>query len=467
MRINLSFGWKTGVVVLALLVILVGSLAGGAEYYSRQSEFCGGTCHMMTEPYDTWVDSKHNTKEVTIGCVDCHYPPVVDSSSGTNFIGLRQLSSYLADPEAPPRKRAKVGDLTCGASGCHSGDAFLDKELKFKEKVSFKHKTHGQKLNCNTCHFKYSSDKHFEVPKEVCFLCHSRNTKINDGRNQCALCHVIPTKSLQKQISEDDKSKQPITHQTLIAAKVDCKGCHQQLFADRGMVKKDVCRDCHRKPESELLANPDDKLLGGGDKRKLLHDKHVVSLQANCFDCHQAVEHKQKADFLEPVRADCALCHPDHHRFQKLLLEGAERDGVASTPSLMAGVNTNCTGCHISKEHKKGQPVLIGSAKACVNCHTKEQAKLVKDWKDALSKEVKYAKELEQEARQAMAIAAARGKVPEEKLNQAQAMLEEGLQNLHIVEYGNGIHNKKYAIMLLDTAMTSFEDLIDSLAEGG
>lgn len=214
-----------------------------------------------------------------------------------------------------------------------------------------------------------------------------------------------------------------------------------------------------------MLASPDDKLLGGGDKKKLMHDRHVVSLQANCFDCHQTVQHKQEADFLEPVRADCALCHPDHHRFQKLLLEGAERNDVTKTPSLMAGVNTNCTACHIAKEHKNGQLVLTGSAKACVGCHTKEQEKLVEDWKQILKKEVKYAMELEQEALEA--IATAQGKVPEEKLIEVRAMLKEGRENLHIVKFGNGVHNKKYAIMLLDAAMTNFEDLIDSLAGGG
>ncbi len=46
-------------------------------------------------------------------------------------------------------------------------------------------------------------------------------------------------------------------------------------------------------------------------------------------------------------------------------------------------------------------------------------------------------------------------------------MLEQGHEDLNIVQYGNGVHNKKYSIMLIDAAITRFEDLIDFLEEGG
>ena len=44
-------------------------------------------------------------------------------------------------------------------------------------------------------------------------------------------------------------------------------------------------------------------------------------------------------------------------------------------------------------------------------------------------------------------------------------MLAEGRGHLSMVRLGNGVHNKKYAIMLLDAALTSFEDMMDSLEE--
>jgi hypothetical protein len=46
-------------------------------------------------------------------------------------------------------------------------------------------------------------------------------------------------------------------------------------------------------------------------------------------------------------------------------------------------------------------------------------------------------------------------------------MLKQGRTDLSIVQFGNGVHNKKYSMMLLDAALTNFEDVIDELGEGG
>jgi hypothetical protein len=45
------------------------------------------------------------------------------------------------------------------------------------------------------------------------------------------------------------------------------------------------------------------------------------------------------------------------------------------------------------------------------------------------------------------------------------AMLKEGREYMSLVEYGGGVHNKKYSVMLLDEAMNNFEDAIDLLSE--
>ncbi len=44
-------------------------------------------------------------------------------------------------------------------------------------------------------------------------------------------------------------------------------------------------------------------------------------------------------------------------------------------------------------------------------------------------------------------------------------MLKYGQENLRIVQYGNGVHNKKYSMMLIDAAMNNFDDLMDELEE--
>jgi hypothetical protein len=70
---------------------------------------------------------------------------------------------------------------------------------------------------------------------------------------------------------------------------------------------------------------------------------------------------------------------------------------------------------------------------------------------------------VEQEA--VAALAAATGRVEAERLAEAGQLLETGRDSLALVEHGNGVHNKKYSVLLLDQALTHFEDLIDSLQE--
>jgi len=457
MRLSFTLTGKGIIIFIVILVVLMVSLVAGSEYYTSQPEFCG-TCHTMQQQYKAWQHSKHNE----VSCVDCHFPPGEKFTLKAKFIGLGMLFSYLGIPDAGVRKRVTVKDQACMRSGCHSGDDdYRNKEIKLTERVSFKHKVHeektieGQKLHCNTCHIKYSADKHFEVPQEMCFLCHFRETDFNQGRSKCTLCHEIPTKSLQSQTSLDNPDQEPITHQTMAEGQASCHGCHYQLVSGNGEIKKENCRNCHHEPE--LLAKID---------KKLMHERHVATQEADCFDCHQPIQHKEQTDFLDAVRTNCQLCHPDHHRFQMRLLAGtAQGSDIPETPALMNSVKTNCLGCHIKVEQHKGQIYLIGAGEACLACHTESQADVLEDWKETLDEELKYARELEEEAQKA--ITAAQGKVSEEKLKEAMTILAEGRKNLHIVEYGNGVHNKKYSIMLLDAAMTIFEELVDFLQEEG
>jgi hypothetical protein len=82
---------------------------------------------------------------------------------------------------------------------------------------------------------------------------------------------------------------------------------------------------------------------------------------------------------------------------------------------------------------------------------------------DQVKEELESALDIEKEAEQA--IKDAEGKVSMEKLNEAKGMLLKGQKNLRLVEYGGGVHNNKYSVMLLDNAMNNFEDLIDLLNE--
>ena len=129
----------------------------------------------------------------------------------------------------------------------------------------------------------------------------------------------------------------------------------------------------------------------------------------------------------------------------------------------MFKARANCLGCHVEKEfNTKGQVIMKASAKTCVRCHTRDHKKMLKDWKTELADEIKYGKEIEQEALAALA----KFKLPEPKLAEARKMLSQGRENLNIVNFGNGVHNKKYSIMLIDAAITHFEEMIEYLEEG-
>jgi len=470
-----------------------------------QPQFFCGYCHILTYPgvvqkgYDLWKKGKHNK----IGCVECHYPP-----KGTAELNKASASSPAAVsthiPKKPPerfsylklggetiRTRPMVSDANCMTAACHGkpDDTFKTKKVKFAEKVLFVHQPHldkkkqieGQQVNCTSCHQHETETKKFEVSKATCHLCHFKNVKFNQDRGKCTLCHELPDKPIQT------SGEKPITHKMLQDAKVPCASCHLELIRGAGGSEYEayfeggelkttlVLRAGNIKKANCLTCHDQKKALKEDGNKKLMHQKHVTVKNARCLDCHQPILHT-KADLDKAVAADtagtgysktmpysCSACHLEPHRYQRLLAAGPKLPGVSKTPDFMYKIRTNCLGCHIEKKRTdKGQIVLRASAKTCVRCHTKDHKKMLKDWKTELADEIKFGKEVEQEALAALA----KAKLPEPKLAEARKMLNQGREILNIIKFGNGVHNKKYSIMLIDAAVTHFEDMIDFLEEG-
>ena len=499
MKINFSLT-RNGLLVMipVLALFFIGSYAG-MEYYTSRSSFCGASCHTMAEPYASWKNDKHqaskNAKGIEASCINCHFLPGEKYGLKAKYEGLRHLFAYLYDKEAPIPIRPVVKDGACLSSGCHSDRKFEDKEIKYTEKVRFNHKVHlgdkaleGQKLACETCHIKVTKEKHFEVPKQICFLCHLKLEKptlekvetadaradvkrisfagrptinFNEGLSRCDICHTIPTKPLQSQAGEGSKLTRPITHQTIKKAGVACESCHFETVKGSGEINtgnviSDGCLSCHSQSK---------KLLAKAGDKKLMHDAHVAKRRADCFDCHRVIEHKRRTDHLDFVRQDCSLCHQDTHKFQKILLAGTPiNENISRTPNLMFNVNTNCMGCHLKKTLSKGHAVRTGAPETCAACHTAEHKKMLQDWRKQVDREVKEVEEVEAEALQALE--AAKDKVAAGKLKKAKAMIAEGQGYLDIVRFGNGVHNKKYSIMIMDEAITKFEETIELLDDG-
>jgi nitrate/TMAO reductase-like tetraheme cytochrome c subunit len=487
-----------------------------------QPQFFCGSCHILTHPeiiqkgYDLWKKSKHKD----VGCVQCHYPPNKSEGLGQAVAAsLVQAASHV--PKGPPKRfsyiqmggqivqtRAHIVDASCMTADCHSkpGDTFKTKKIKFTEKVSFIHQPHfeeknqieGQKLNCTNCHQHETEQKKFEVSKSSCYLCHFMGSKLNEGRGRCELCHQLPEEPIRasgqedSEDSEEKTSKQkPITHAMLKKANVSCASCHFELVQARsgatyeaffdeegvlktalvygaGRIKEENCLACHDRSEDVKKAL----------KMKLMHERHVTVKNARCFDCHRTITHT-KANLKDRAPQDddpvvlngCTTCHPESHFYQRALTSGMRNPADEPAPDPMYQARANCLACHVERTTlPSGQKVLKASDKTCIICHDKEYSKTFKDWKVELTGKIKTAHKVEQETLKALSkakkkLVATQSDELEEILDEAEEILDEAQQNLKMVQFGNGVHNKKYSIMLIEEAITGFNDLKEQLEE--
>ena len=471
------------------LVVVLGILAAGGliglfavEKYTGRPNFCGLQCHIMKPNHETWKKDKHSKKNII--CIDCHYAPGEKPTPKAKFRALGQLFTYLATGEDEVRLRAKVNDLSCTTSDCHprgnssqkDKENFLTKKIDYKKAyqleykgvlLPFIHKTHeektieGQKLHCTSCHMHNDPNKHFDVPKESCFLCHFRKAKENEGRAKCSICHEIPTKAFsdKKPSGEevDDKPKKSTTHKTLEKAKVPCSSCHFEVVRGSTDVRKESCVECHHDKAPEYI-----KKMDGKDGKKLMHDAHVTKHTARCFNCHQNIEHK-KANYFDAAIKNCATCHPEPHIHQKMIIAGEGGKGIDKAyPIKHYDMKTSCIGCHTKEAYDaKGRKIKAAEEKTCVNCHDKEAEDTMKKWIKDMAEALKEAKAAEKEAIDAME--KAKGKVPEKELQKAIALIKKGQENLRLVDAGGGAHNKKFATLVLDTAIADFDEAIVAL----
>ena len=90
---------------------------------------------------------------------------------------------------------------------------------------------------------------------------------------------------------------------------------------------------------------------------------------------------------------------------------------------------------------------------------------MLEEWKKTLKEKVSGAQELAAEVR--ALLDERKEKLSREQLSQLELWLTEGTELLDIVRVGNGVHNKKYAITILDAAFVKFEDSLDLLEDAG
>lgn len=485
-----------------------------------QPQFFCGTCHIMTYPsiinkqYELWKKSKHNET----ACVTCHYGPDKSKATGDTTAGHLpsqppQYFTHLKIGGDVVQTRAKIDDATCMTDNCHGkpDDQFKTKKIQFTEKVTFVHQPHfeaknqikGQKIGCTNCHRHETNLKKFEVSKDSCYLCHFMGTKLNEARSRCELCHKLPEAPIKIKAptqepkddwdSDKDTSKteptqgepaqtKPITHAMLKQAGVACTSCHFELvqsgtgatysaFFENGILKTAVVYGVGQiKKENCLACHDKEKDLKQAMAMELMHQRHTTDKTARCLDCHQPVVHiKAKLEERLPqdddpvLLAGCMTCHPVPHYYQRVLTSGYKNPAYGHVPDSMYGTSVNCLGCHNEQiTLPKGQTVLKASGKTCVSCHDKTYEKTLKEWKAELNDKIKSISQMEKEILKTLDNVKTR--LSKDKLNEAMGQLKEAQEDLKIVQFGNGVHNKKYALMLLDESLKRFKKLKEGLA---
>ncbi len=456
------------------VVCILGALLVGTEYATSRPSFCG-SCHIMDTYHATWEESEHGKEGVT--CVACHYPPGEHHTLRAKFKGLGQLFSYLGTGTKIVHQATYVNDASCMVAGCHTLDEesetgeWVTKEVRFPMReeedgtlstVPYVHKTHfekgnwieGQEKHCSICHRHESSKHHMEVTAKTCNLCHFKNMELNEGRAKCSLCHTIPEKPFKDEVTG---SEEIVTHSVLEQRGVACSSCHLHHVRGTGSIDRNHCLECHE-DDPDIMAKWHDA--------KSMHEKHVPTQAAHCFSCHETIGHGKPPEGLDHYDAalgDCKACHATPHHNKRLLLAGIGGQGVEKPmPIKHHDVEMGCRACHIvDAVDAKGRGKKVATASVCINCHSQKEGLLIEKWKGDVNEIVEEAVAYEQDALKALA--QARGTLPDDTLVRSETLIRDGQQNLTIVKAGGGVHNKKYAALLLDIAIEYFEDAIAEL----
>lgn len=320
-----------------------------------------------------------------------------------------------------------------------------------------------ESITCASCHsYDAGGKNHFAVDRQSCFVCHFTNQEFNQDTGSCLRCHEPPTRKIFVHGAPPVSASGPaatqasagplLDHRDIVERGINCESCHADVVRGKSTVSARECTHCHDQQ----------RFIDGFEERTTstvadYHRVHVAAQRARCPDCHKSVEHSlvnplqiaSSTDFLTPVLDDCQHCHPGHHKEQVQLLAGTGGHGVAHPmPNSMFGSRLNCRACHTeSGSDFKGAPLIAASQAACAACHGDDYRQL---FEQSLAELKTYVDEVQglltrveadlQSARQA-------GRnIPEE----AVRAIEQAKANLQFVRSGNGIHNKNYALQVLD-----------------
>jgi nitrate/TMAO reductase-like tetraheme cytochrome c subunit len=280
-------------VLLALAAVVVVGIVGTAGLWqvSSSPQFCN-SCHIMGPYVQGWKASKH----AAVACVQCHYPPGFRDTLRVKFEAMTQVAKW-ATGTYNSKPFAEVEDGSCLRSGCHSSAQLAAQGMVVSGPgIRFDHRPHldpaktGRQLRCTSCHSQIIVERHFEVDRRACFVCHFKGTK--HGRELtpiagCTGCHEPPKRDFLIGAVR-------FNHEDVVRRGVACQKCHLSVVEGEGESPRERCLTCHNQPE---------KLQRYADTR-LLHDAHVTRHPIECIRCHSEIKHKLPPPIGIPTASD-------------------------------------------------------------------------------------------------------------------------------------------------------------------
>ncbi len=428
--------WGLRSLQVALIFVPVGVAAAFlAMQTSSQPAFCG-TCHIMKPYYESWKTSTHND----VPCVECHIPPGITAELQKKYEALSMVVKYFTGTYGT-NPWAEIPDEACLRPGCHEQRLLAGREVF--QNVLFDHRPHllemrrEKKLRCTSCHSQIVQGQHIAVTESTCFLCHFKETKLNEGTARCTLCHEVPEKLITTAGLAFD-------HADVKRLGMECTLCHNNVVKGDGDVPQERCFTCHNDPT---------RLARLGDV-ELLHRTHVTDHKVDCLNCHLEIQHKVPKE-LEIIATSCETCHVGGgHSPQRDLYVGIGGKGAKPQPAAMYLAGVRCESCHIvAKDGRK-----LASEVSCMSCHGASFFRIYQDWQTTLAERLQKTKELLTQTEPI--IAAFAGAVPQS----TQHSFQRAQENVLFVEHARPVHNPGYASALLRQA---YEDLQRALTELG
>jgi hypothetical protein len=337
-------------------------------------------------------------------------------------------------------------------------------------------------LQCTNCHAYRATDQsalgpgnagnHFQVSTSTCFTCHFNNEGFNTGTSTCLMCHAPPQQEITVHAqmtppAENDAAQQEsstklvkMNHADILAKKVSCESCHADAIQADAVVTRRDCERCH--DQERFFADWKEPFTL--DLVKHYHAVHVERQKAKCLDCHSEIHHRLVSNTNElfaSALADCSRCHPNHHEAQVNLLLGKGGAAVpTSSPNLMFGARTNCTGCHTAIHGGDRGNVLKATEQSCIGCHGDQHKDTFEKWKLGIELALTDAETAYKSAQEELEKAKT---APEEARNRAAELLKGAEADLRLVKTGNGLHNIAYALELLDAVSARCREAVETL----